>query len=266
MSIDDFLQNLFQLFLSHMEIHFQLQIVLRIVPLHKTQILGQNLIEQKPSQRGLHIAAYRLALRRPLGHPHFDAGMQGNHLVLIRQNRLIHILEILALALNTGSLLGQIVNTQHHILRGHRHRTAVGGLEQIVGGQQQEPALRLGFHGQRQMHRHLVAVKVRVESGTYQRMQLDGLTFHQNRLKRLDAQSVQSRSPVEHHGMLFDDLLQHVKHLGVHSLHQLFRILDILADALGYQLFHYKGLEQLNRHLLGETALIDLELRPHHDN
>ena len=46
------------------------------------------------------------------------------------------------------------------------------------------------------MNRHLVAVEVGVKRGTYQRMQLDGLTLYQNRLERLDTKSVQSRSTV----------------------------------------------------------------------
>ena len=48
--VDDLLQNLFQALLAHMEIHLQLQEVLRLLSFHKAQILGQNFVENKSSQ------------------------------------------------------------------------------------------------------------------------------------------------------------------------------------------------------------------------
>ena len=59
----------------------------------------------------------------------------------------------------------------------------------------------------------------------------------------------------QHHRMLFDHFLQHIPHLGIQPLHQLLGILDILGNASGHQFFHHKRLKQLDRHLLGQTAL-----------
>ena len=66
--------------------------------------------------------------------------------------------------------------------------------------------------------------------------------------------------------MLLDNLLQHIPYLSIHLIYQFFGILDILTDTLCHQLPHDKRLKQFNRHLLGQTALVDLQLRPHHDN
>ena len=57
------------------------------------------------------------------------------------------------------------------------------------------------------MGSHLVTVKVRIVSGTYERMKLDRFTLDQDRLKCLDAEAVQCRSTVEHHRMLLDHIL-----------------------------------------------------------
>ena len=116
---------------------------------------------------------------------------------------------------------GQIVGTQNHVLRRHSHRTSVGRLEQVVGRQHQEAGLRLRFGGKRHVHSHLVAVEVRVVSGTDQRMQLQGAAFHQHRLKRLDAQSVQRRRTVEQHRMVLDDDFQRIPHLWLRALDHL---------------------------------------------
>jgi hypothetical protein len=50
------------------------------------------------------------------------------------------------------------------------------------------------------MHGHLVAVEVRVVGGADQGVQLDGLAFHQQGLKGLDAQAVQGGRAVEQMG------------------------------------------------------------------
>ena len=39
-----------------------------------------------------------------------------------------------------------------------------------------------------------------------------------------------------------------------------------MSSSVLNQLLHNKWLEQLNRHLLRKTALIDLKLRPYDDN
>ena len=63
------------------------------------------------------------------------------------------------------------------------------------------------------MDSHLVAIEVGVECGTYQWMQLNCLTFNQDRLECLDTQSMQCRSTVLHNRMLFDHVFQHIPNL-----------------------------------------------------
>ena len=58
--------------------------------------------------------------------------------------------------------------------------------------------------------------------------------------------------------MLFDDIFQHIPYLGLQALYHLLCILDVVGGAVGNQLLHYEGLEQLDGHLLGQTALVDL--------
>ena len=116
------------------------------------------------------------------------------------------------------------------------------------------------------MDSHLVAVEVSVEGRTHQRMQLDGLTLYQDRLKGLDTQSVQGRGTVQHNRMLFDNILQHIPYLRLQSLYHLLGILYIVGGSVGNQLLHNKGLKQLNGHFLRKTTLIYLKFRSNHDN
>ena len=116
------------------------------------------------------------------------------------------------------------------------------------------------------MHGHLVAVKISVERGTHKGMELNGLTLYQDRLKGLDTKPVQRRRTVQHDRMLLDDVLQHIPYLGLQPFHHLLGILYIVGGSVGYQLLHYKGLEQLNGHFLGKSALVNLKFRSDHDN
>ena len=101
-----------------------------------------------------------------------------------------------ALALGTVDDGGQVVQTEDHILARHGHGVAVSRLQNIVGSHHQGACFSLGFSGQRQVDCHLIAIEVGVECGAGKRRQVDGLAFDQNRLKRLNTQTVQRRCAV----------------------------------------------------------------------
>ena len=77
---------------------------------------------------------------------------------------------------------------------------------------------------------------------------------------------MQGRGAVEHHGVLLDDELQSVPNGGLALLHHLLSGLDVVGQAVVHQLLHNEGAEQLDGHLLGQTALIDLQAGADHDN
>ena len=161
---------------------------------------------------------------------------------------------------------GQVVQTDDHILRGQGHRATVRGLQDVVRGQHQDACLGLGLRGQRQVDCHLVTVEVRVERAADQRVQLQGLALHQLRFEGLDAETVQGGCTVQQDGVLGDDLLEHVPDLRTLALHHPLGGLDVLSVVQVDQALHDEGLEQLQSHLLGQTALVQLQLRTDHDD
>ena len=116
------------------------------------------------------------------------------------------------------------------------------------------------------MHGHLVTVEVRVVGGTDEGVQLDGLAFDQHRLEGLDTEPVERRRTVQEHGVLADDLGENVPDLRRFALDHLFRRLDRRGEATRFQLAEDEGLEELQRHFLGQTALVQAQCRPHHDD
>src|SRR5438034_9458767 len=92
-------------------------------------------------------------------------------------------------------------------------------------------------------------------------MNLDGFTFDQHRLERLNAQAMQSGRAIEQDGMIFDYFFQNVPNHRILLLYQFLSLLDRGAMAALFQAMINERLEQLERHLLGQPALMQLELR-----
>ena len=170
------------------------------------------------------------------------------------------------LALDHVGVHRQVVAAEDHVL-GRRHdRRAVGRRQQVGGRQHHRPRLFLGGRRERHVDRHLVAVEVGVERGADERVDLDGRALDEDRHERLDAQAVERRGAVEQDRVVLDDLFEDVPDLGPDALDDALGALDVVGEALLDELAHDERLEQLERHLLGQPALVELELRADDDD
>ena len=159
-----------------------------------------------------------------------------------------------------------MVQTDDHVLGRQGDRTTVRRLQDVVRGKHQDAGLGLGLDRQRQVDCHLVAIEVGVERGTHQGVELDRLTLDKLRLEGLDAQAVKRRCAVQQHRALTDDLLQHIPHLGTAALDHTLGALDVLGVAQVDQALDNERFEQLQRHLLGQTTLVQLQLRANNND
>ena len=138
--------------------------------------------------------------------------------------------------------------------------------EDVVRREHQDARLGLRLRRQRQVDRHLVAVEVRVERVADERVHLDRLALDEHRLEGLDAQAVERRRAVQQHRVLGDDLLEHVPDLRDHRVDVLLGRLDVLDGLPLDEPAHDERLEELERHQLGQPALVELEVRAGHDH
>src|SRR5919201_1077185 len=136
----------------------------------------------------------------------------------------------------------------------------------VVRRQHQDAGLGLRLRRQRQVDCHLVAVEVGVEGMAHQRVHLDRLALHEHGLERLETQAVERRRAVEQHGVLLDDLLEHVPDLRDHRVDHLLGRLDVLDGLALDEPGHDERLEQLEGHQLRQAALVELEARARHDD
>jgi hypothetical protein len=160
----------------------------------------------------------------------------------------------------------EVVDPQHDVLGGPDDGLPVRRGEDVVGRHHEDPRLHLRLDGERNVDRHLVPVEVGVEGEADQRMQLDRLPLDQHRLEGLHPETVERRRPVQHDGKLADDLVEGVPDLPLLLLHHLLRLLDGGREPGLLELVEDERLEQLERHLLGEAALVKFQLRPDDDH
>jgi len=265
MRLDAAVDDLCKLFLLRDKINFKVKCLFRVAAVHKAEVLRNRAVENHSAERGIDHLGAHLAVDH-LEHAALNRSMQLEIAVGICHHRLVKIAIAVALALFSGTVDGQIIGAEHHILRRNGNCAAVDGFEQVVGGKHQETRLSLRLAGKRNMDRHLVAVKVSVERSAYQRMQFDCAPLNQDRLKCLNGQLMQRRRAIEQHGMFLDHIFKRVPNIIVDLFNLLLGILDIRRLLRFDKALHHKRLEQFKRHFLRQTALIKLQRRPDHDN
>ena len=227
MDLDAALDDLSELLFAHLEVYFKVKCLFGVVSVNEAEILGDMLVEYYLSYRSVYYLLYSL-LADLLGNSYPDSGVYGYDAVLISHESLVEITENLTLAHLAGFGERKIVRAEYHILSGDCYRSAVGGLQEVLCCEHKRPCLILCFLGERQMNSHLVAVKVRVERRTYERMQLYRASLDKHGGERLYTQTVQGRRTVEQYGMILDNVLQHVPYLVLGSVHHFSRALYIV--------------------------------------
>ena len=91
-------------------------------------------------------------------------------------------------------------------------------------------------------------------------MQLYRATLNEDRGECLDTESVERRRTVQQHGVILDNVFENIPNAGFHSLDHSLRALYIMTSVVFHKFFHNERLEKLDRHFLGKSALIKLEL------
>ena len=177
-----------------------------------------------------------------------------------------HFLHALLRGAEFGRFKAQVIQPQHNILARHDNGLAIRRAQDVVGGHHQYARFQLRFQAERHMHRHLVAVEIGIEGGADQRVKLDRLTFNQHRFKRLNAQTVQSRRAVQQHRVFADNFFQNIPNFRAFLFHHPLGRLDGGGVPVFLKLGIDEGLEEFERHLLRQAALMELQFRPHHNH
>ena len=232
----------------------------------------QDVVEDHPPRRGLHdhagrefllAVAAQLLVRRQ---PQLDHRVHADLALAVGQEDLVGRGEDHAVAQLVGAADRQVVRAHDDVLGRADDRVAVGRAEDVVGGHHQGHGLDLGLDGKGQVHGHLVAVEIGVESLADQGVNADRVALDEHRLERLDAHAVQGRRPVEQDRVIADDLFEDVPHLVAAPFEHLLGRLDGVGVPQLLEPADDERLKELKRDLLGQPALVELEVRPDDDH
>ena len=174
-------------------------------------------------------------------------------------------MEYAAFAFAERTIAGHIVETEYDVLRRNDNRLTMRRRKDIVRRHHQYARFDLSFERERYVNGHLVTVEVGIEGGTNQRMQLNRFTFDKLWLERLDTKSVERRSAVQENRVLFYDFFENVPNFRTFLLHHLLRGLNRGYITVFGKLVVNERLEELESHLLRQTALMQFQLRTHYD-
>src|SRR5205085_9588492 len=97
-------------------------------------------------------------------------------------------------------------------------------------------------------------------------MNPDRFTFDEQRLESLDGKTMQGRRAIQQHRMSTRHFFKNVPDLRRLALDHLLRAAHGVDVTEIFQPANDERLEQNERHLLRQTALIQLQLRPDHDD
>ncbi len=160
----------------------------------------------------------------------------------------------------------QVEAAEHDVLRRCDDRVAVSWREDVVRRQHQVLGLDLGLDRQRQMHCHLVTIKVGVETLADERVDQDSVPLDQDRLKRLNSHPVQRGRAIQENRVPFGDLLEDVPNFFIFAFQHLLRALDRIGIAQFLEATNDEWLEEFERDLLRQTALVEFQLRTNCDH
>ena len=225
-----------------------------------THLLGNHLVEEDAADGRFLEHAHGVSVLVQVIHHALDHGVQVSAFLVVGDNRLLGTVEDMSLALDALARLGDVVQTEDHVLRRHRDGGAVGRVEDVVRTEHQQLRLQNGGVAQRQVHGHLVTVEVGVEGRTCQRVELHGLALDELGLEGLDTEAVQRRGTVHQHGVTLDDVLEDAPDDGVLAVDYLLGRLHRLDDAALDELADDKRLVELGGHILRDTHLVHLQL------
>src|ERR1700748_231640 len=128
-----------------------------------------------------------------------------------------------SILLRQSRILRYVIATQGYVLTRCGDRLTARWRENIVRSEHQHARLQLRLNRERNVHCHLVAIEVGVVRGANERMNTNGFTPDQLRLKRLNREAVQSRSTIQEHRMAPGYFVKNVPHFGRLALNHLFR-------------------------------------------
>ena len=234
--------------------------------IEEAYLLGDDLISNDTTNRGLYHALAKGSILKLVVDHHKYWSMYIDALFIVCNDGFLGTIELQTCTLCARTKLGDIVQTEHHVLRRNGDRCTVGRVQNIVRLKHQNLSLKDCLIAQRQMHSHLVAVEVGIERRTSQRMKLNCLTLNHLWLESLNTETVKCRSTVQQNGVTLHDELEDIPNDWILTVNNLLGTLHGLNNTALNEFTDNEGFVKFCCHEFGKTALAHLQLRTNNNN
>ena len=211
-----------------------------------------------------HIGRFRIDFG--VGDTNLDLGLEGDVLIEVCQSCFVKTDEATAFSFGPFAENGEIIRAQYHILRRNGDWFPIFWSQDIIDTHHEHTGFSLGFSRQWQVNSHLVTVEVGVERRADERMKFNGAAFGQNRLKSLDAQTVQRRGTVQHDRVFLDDFFQDIPNGIRRAFDHSLCALDVRCRTVFDKAFHDERFEEFKGHFFRQAALMHLHFRTNDNN
>ena len=225
----------------------QLLLLHHPVDLSKRDLGRNHISQQDPPDRRLN--------QRSIN-PGLDPGLQMYRTLVVGNAHFVGAAEDFPLSESAWPFAGHGIEPEHNILGWPDDGFAVRRRQDVIRRHHQDTGFDLGLDREGDVDRHLVAVEIGVVGHADQGMELDCLSLNQDRFEGLDAQTVQRRRPIEQDRVLAGHLIQDVPDFRPLLLHHLLGAFDSGRIAALFQFVVNERLEELQRHVLRQAALM----------
>ena len=237
----------------------------RFVHVRETQTFRQQSRQNRTTHCGFVTVQYRikatLFVFHVFGQTHGTFGTQFHLACLVSTLYFLHVSEQCAFAFTVDFVTRHVVQAQNDVLRRYDDRLTIGWRQHVVWSQHQGTGFFLCFQRQWNVYGHLVTVEVGIERRTNEWMQLNGFAFNQNRFKRLNTQTVQSRCTVQHDWMFANHVFQDVPNFWHFLFYQFFGLFDGVGQFQFFQFVENEWFEQFQCHFFRQTTLVQTQVR-----
>ena len=223
------------------------------------------LIDDDTANRSFNNMLLHLAVHNIIN-DYLHLSMQVAASFIVSNQSLFRAIEGQAFTLGSRTDLGDVVETEHHILRWHCDRSTIGRIQDIVALKHQNLRLQYSLVTQGKVDGHLVTVEVSVECSTCQRVQLNSLTLNHLRLESLNTETVKCRRTVEHDRMSLHYVFKDIPDNRLTTVYDTLCALDRLYDTTLNELANNKRLVKFSSHQLRKTTLAHFQFRSNYNN
>ena len=158
------------------------------------------------------------------------------------------------------------INAKHHILRRPHYRFSICWFQKISSGIHKRMRFILRLRRKREVHGHLVAIKIGVKRLADKRRNPYAKVLDEKRSKCLNAEAMQCRGAVQKNFFIFYNLFKNSPYIRRPLFYKPVRLPYVISKTAFDYFIYDKMFEELKGQVFRQSALVQFKLRTDNNN